>query len=81
MLRDLPGDEFFFANVVPADGLAHLTPGWAEYASARFGISDIVASTASHPNVRDDRDTPLVEEDETTDFLQMIWVVGEAEYF
>jgi hypothetical protein len=25
------------------------------------GASDAAASTASHPNVRDDRDTPLVE--------------------
>jgi len=42
---------------------------------------DTVASTASHPNVRDDRDTPLVDEDETIDSLKMIRVFWKAEYF
>ncbi len=41
---------------------------------------DIVASTASHPNVRDDRDTPLVR-DETAESIRLIWVFSEAEYF
>src|SRR5258705_2710075 len=38
------------------------------------------ASTASHPNVRDDRDTPLVG-DEMAGFLELIWGRREGEYF
>jgi hypothetical protein len=41
---------------------------------------DALASTASHPNVRDDRDTPLVR-DETARVISLIWVRREAEYF
>ena len=41
---------------------------------------DTVASTASHPNVRDDRDTPLVR-DETASVISLIWGGREAEYF
>jgi hypothetical protein len=39
-----------------------------------------LASTASHPNVRDDRDTPLVG-DETAKDMQVIWVKKEWKYF
>jgi hypothetical protein len=39
-----------------------------------------LASTASHPNVRDDRDTPLVR-DETASVISLIWGEREAEYF
>ena len=42
--------------------------------------ADTAASTASHPNVRDDRDTPLVG-DETARFLELIWVRRKQEYF
>ena len=38
------------------------------------------ASTTSHPNVRDDRDTPLVG-DEMAGFLELIWDWREGEYF
>ena len=41
---------------------------------------DTFASTASHPNVRDDRDTPLVR-DETASVISLIWGGREAEYF
>src|SRR5882724_3077032 len=41
---------------------------------------DTFASTASHPNVRDDRDTPLVR-DETARTINLIWGEREAEYF
>src|SRR6266478_6950495 len=41
---------------------------------------DAVASTASHPNVRDDRDTPLVR-DETAELISLIWVWRETIYF
>jgi hypothetical protein len=41
---------------------------------------DAAASTASHPNVRDDRDTPLLG-DETVGNKEVIWVKSEAEYF
>jgi hypothetical protein len=41
---------------------------------------DAAASTASHPNVRDDRDTPLVR-DETARDMQVIWVRRKREYF
>src|SRR6266436_9396576 len=41
---------------------------------------DTLASTASHPNVRDDRDTPLVR-DETARTINLIWGEREAEYF
>ena len=52
-------------------------------AEARPAISfapDAAASTASHPNVCDDPDTPLVG-DETAGFLAVIWGEGEEEYF
>src|SRR3981081_3232484 len=42
--------------------------------------ADAAASTASHPNVYDDPDTPLVG-DETARFLQVIWGKWEEEYF
>jgi hypothetical protein len=38
------------------------------------------ASTTSHPNVRDDRDTPLVG-DEMARFLELIWGRRKQEYF
>jgi len=38
------------------------------------------ASIASHPNVRDDRDTPL-QGDGTAKVIVLIWVCGEAESF
>ena len=41
---------------------------------------DAAASTASHPSVRDDRDTPLVR-DETARDMQVIWVRRKREYF
>jgi hypothetical protein len=41
---------------------------------------DAAASTASHPNVRDDRDTPLVG-DETVRNKEVIWVRMKREYF
>ena len=41
---------------------------------------DAAASTASHPNVRDDRDTPLVR-DETGKVVVVIWVRREGNYF
>jgi hypothetical protein len=40
---------------------------------------DAAASTASHPNVRDDRDTPLLR-DETAGFLDLICVGRREEY-
>ena len=40
---------------------------------------DAAASTASHPNVRDDHDTPLVG-DETAGVLELIWVRREGKY-
>jgi hypothetical protein len=41
---------------------------------------DAAASTASHPNVRDDRDPPLLR-DETARFVGLIWGKEEAVYF
>jgi hypothetical protein len=41
---------------------------------------DAAASTASHPNVSDDPDTPLAG-DETAGFLPVIWGKREEEYF
>jgi hypothetical protein len=41
---------------------------------------DTAASTASHPNVRDDRDTPLVP-GWTARLLKLIWGRGKQEYF
>ena len=38
------------------------------------------ASTASHPNVRDDRDPPLMR-DETGEVIRLIWVFSEMESF
>ena len=38
------------------------------------------ASIASHPNVRDDRDTPL-QGDGIARVVSLIWVCGEAESF
>src|SRR5712691_2060264 len=39
-----------------------------------------LASTASHPNVRDDRDPPLMR-DETGEVIRLIWVFSEMESF
>jgi hypothetical protein len=41
---------------------------------------DAAASTASHPNVRDDRDTPL-SRDGMPRNKEVIWVKREAEIF
>src|ERR1700733_11979767 len=41
---------------------------------------DAAASTASHPNVRDDRDTPLARDGMARD-TPVIWVGRTAEYF
>jgi hypothetical protein len=41
---------------------------------------DTAASTAPHPNVRDDHDTPLVG-DETAMDMQVIWANLESKYF
>ena len=52
-------------------------------AEARPAISfapDAAASTASHPNVYDDPDTPLVG-DEMAGLLPVIWGKWEEEYF
>jgi hypothetical protein len=46
---------------------------------ARSSVA-LPASTASHPNVRDDRDTPLVR-DETAMNMQVIWANMESKYF
>src|SRR3981081_4654564 len=42
--------------------------------------ADAAASTASHPNVFDDPDTPLAG-DETAGFLVLIWEKRQEEYF
>jgi hypothetical protein len=47
------------ANLTPAPGRQDHTT--SPSASALF-VKSASASTASHPNVRDDRDTPLVED-------------------
>src|ERR1700682_4444735 len=39
------------------------------------------ASTASHPNVRDDHDTPLFLRTGWREFVEMICPTGEAKYF
>src|SRR5882724_11310382 len=41
---------------------------------------DTFASTASHSNVRDDRDPPLMR-DEAGEVIRLIWVFDETEYF
>ena len=41
---------------------------------------DTFASTASHSNVRDDRDPPLMR-DETGEVIRLIWVFSEMESF
>jgi hypothetical protein len=41
---------------------------------------DAAASTASHPNVRDDREPPLMG-DEMATVVNVIWVNREAIYF
>src|SRR6266851_3182510 len=76
------------ANLTPATGARttrlHRTPQHRSSARSRSLTSqsspcnhvhapDAAASTASHPNVRDDRDTPLLR-DETAGFLDLIWV-------
>jgi hypothetical protein len=47
---------------------------------ARLRAPDAVASTASHPNVRDDHDTPLWRGGMATN-KPVIWVGGKQKYF
>jgi hypothetical protein len=56
----------------PAEALWKVDQRRSSYAAA--------ASTASHPNVRDDRDTPLVPGQDGGD-LEVIWVGGEGKSF
>jgi len=66
-LRNLPGDRALLSPSPAEISSADLTPAsrrqdhtTSPSASAPF-VKSASASTASHPNVRDDRDTPLVE--------------------
>ena len=43
-------------------------------------MPDAAASTASHPNVRDDGQRPSLR-DETAEFVELIWVSWKQEYF
>jgi len=47
---------------------------------ARYCSPDAAASTASLPNVRDDRETPLYRAGTSGD-MHLIWVSGEGKYF
>jgi hypothetical protein len=61
----------------------HAPAGRSQALKARPAIpcaSDAAASTASHPNVRDDRDTPLVEGCDSRE-MPLICRKKEAEYF
>jgi hypothetical protein len=67
--------------------ITSLTPtieasGPHDFAVRKRALSSVaqLASIASHPNVRDDRDTPLVG-DETAIVMQVIWVNVESKYF
>jgi hypothetical protein len=82
----LPGDRALLSPS-PADDSANLTPtievaGPHDFAVRKIARSSVAppASIASHPNVRDDRDTPLVG-DETATVMQVIWVKKEWKYF
>src|ERR1700742_1424036 len=61
--------EPFFANLTPASGRQNHTT--SPSASVRF-VSRTDASTASHRNVRDDRDPPLIR-GETGAVKAVIW--------
>jgi hypothetical protein len=88
LLRALPGDRAFLspsparcesivASLTPASRRQNHTT--SPSASVRF-VSRTVASTASRPNVRDDRDTPLMR-DGMAGMMLVIWVRREANYF
>jgi hypothetical protein len=65
------------ANLTPASGRQNHTT--SPSASAPF-VDSASTSTASHPNVRDDGQRPLVR-DETAANKPVIWVKMEVEYF
>jgi len=66
-----------FRNLTPASRRQDHTTSSSALALL---VKSAAASTASHPNVRDDRDTPLVG-DETARVLKLIWARGEWKYF
>src|SRR5258705_13927500 len=91
LLRALPGDQALLSPS-PALLLADLTPTLGRqnhttspYASASFvrpAIARLTPPRPPHPmpNVRDDREAPLLWARDTLD-MHLIWVRREAEYF
>jgi hypothetical protein len=93
-LRALPSDRALLslspaqcasivANLTPASGRQdHTTSPSAASSLVRTALprDDAAASTASHPNVRDDRDTSLSRDGLARD-KPVIWVKWEEGYF
>ena len=77
LLSPSPARSLLPANLTPAPGRQDHTT--SPSASALF-VKSAFASTASHPDVRDDGQRPLVR-DETARNRPVIWVGREAEYF
>jgi len=91
-LRALPGDRALLppspagllpASLTPASGRQnHTTSPSAATSLVHTSLTcdDAAASTASHPDVRDDRDTPLVGNEMTGD-MWVICLKREEDYF
>src|SRR5216683_7349950 len=90
-LRALPGDRALLppsfadrsATLAPASGRQdHTTSPSAATSFVRAHFARLTLPRPSHPapNVRDDREPPLLRERDI-DVVSLIWVGGEAKYF
>jgi hypothetical protein len=78
-LRALPGVPSLLAAV--DTGTGHQDHTTSPYAPAPFVLQRRRVPSHPAPNVRDDRDTPLLRERETAADMPVIWVRREAKYF